>query len=680
MNITKEDFKNFNLLRVATVSPKIHLGNVRRNLDEIISYFPKFKEDNIDIAVFPELSLTGYTNGDLFFQNLLIEKAKHGILELVELSEELNTIIIVGYPFVLDSKLFNAAAVIFGGELCGIVLKTHLSNSREYYEERWFTSSREVDFNGYRLSDYGHHAIGNSMVFEVSKFFDNQYNSIKFGVEICEDLWAINPPSNDLALSGAEVIFNLSTSSELVGKSDFRRDLVRMQSAKTISAYVYCSSSSYESSTDMTFAGHNIIAENGKIIKESKRFDLNGSYIYTDIDLDVIRHDRRKNHTFARSVAPKTYMNHGSVFIEKDEEANENIENYVEIERIIARNPFVPQEINQKNQIIESIIDIQTNALISKLLKINKDIYSSKIVIGVSGGLDSTLALLVAKNAFDKLEIKSSNIYAITMPGFGTTDRTYNNALKLARYLSLTLLEIPIKDAVVQHFKDIEHDENDHNIVYENAQARERTQILMDYANKVGGIVIGTADLSEMAVGWCTFNADHISMYNINGGVPKTLVKEIVSYFAETVKLYNPENKEGFSEILNDIVTTEVSPELLPSDGKKIIQKTEDIIGPYELIDFFMFYILRYGFKPSKVLLYAEIAFAGEYDNETLKKWLKVFIKRFFSSQFKRNMMPDTVKIGSIALSPRGDWRMPSEVDYQMWLDDLEEEDYEINV
>lgn len=692
--LKKSDFNNFNFLRVATISPKIHLGNITKNVDEISSYFHRFKTDNIDIAVFPELTLTGYTIGDLIFQRIVLENAKKGLIDLISRTIELDTIIIVGLPFEHKNKIYNAAATIYKGELIGITIKTHLSNSKEYYEERWFTSARDLKKDDVILpKEFQNIGFGSNLIFEFERQveLDNIENikKITFGVEICEDLWAVNPPSNDMALSGAEVVFNLSTSSEVIGKADFRRDLVRMQSAKTFCAYVYCSSNSFESSTDLTFAGHNIIAENGRIIKENKRFDLDGSYMFADIDLDIIRHDRSKNHTFARS-KPNIESEVVNYLLQSYKEDRDEIESslnkIIGLERDIAKSPFVPISAIQGKRVVEDIIEIQTNALISKLKKINKDIHTSKIVIGVSGGLDSTLALLIAKMSFNKLGINSNNIYAITMPGFGTTSRTYNNALKLARYLSLTLLEIPIKDAVAVHFRDIEHDENDHNIVYENAQARERTQILMDYANKIGGIVLGTGDLSELALGWCTFNADHISMYNINGGVPKTLVKEIVSYFGKIENLnennFNESNFneiglkvkeiEKFAEIIKDIVDTEVSPELLPNDSDKISQKTEDIIGPYELIDFYMFYMLRYGFAPSKILLYAEIAFDGIYSKIELKKWLKVFITRFFANQYKRNLMPDTVKIGSIALSPRGDWRMPSELDFQIWLDDLE--------
>lgn len=685
--IKKSQFNNLNLLRVATISPKIHLGNISKNVSEISGYFDKLQQDNVDIAVFPELTLTGYTIGDLVFQRIILENAKKGLIELINRTKSLETIIIVGLPFEHRNKIFNAAATIHKGELIGLTIKTHLSNSKEYYEERWFTSARDMKKEE-MLSlpkEFQYASIGSNLIFEFERPIEvnneNTISKFNFGVEICEDLWAVNPPSNDMALSGAEVIFNLSTSSEVIGKANFRRDLVRMQSAKTFSAYVYCSSNSYESSTDLAFAGHNIIAENGRIVKENKRFDLNGSYMFADLDLDMLRHDRSKNHTFARS-KPNNECEIITSFVQinkelqiNDEINKDELNNVLKLEREIAKSPFVPNDAFQRKNVIEDILEIQSNALISKLIKINKDINTSKIVVGVSGGLDSTLALLIAKMSFDRLGIYSSNIYAITMPGFGTTSRTYNNAINLARYLSLTILEIPIKDAVEVHFRDIKHDENNHNIVYENAQARERTQILMDYANKVGGIVLGTGDLSELALGWCTYNADHISMYNVNGGVPKTLVKEIVRYFAEIENLEKIEfkvNDNKFTEIINDIVNTEVSPELLPNTSDKISQKTEDIIGPYELIDFYMFYLLRYGFAPSKILIYAEIAFEGLYTQIELKKWLKVFISRFFTNQYKRNLMPDTVKIGSIALSPRGDWRMPSELDFQMWLDDLE--------
>jgi len=671
---------DFNFIRVATVSPVIHLGNISQNVFEIQNLFEKLNQNNVNITVFPELTLTGYTIGDLIFQREILENSKLGILKLAKLSEEVNSILIVGLPLEINNRIFNAAAVIYNGEILGFVAKTYLSNSREYYEERWFATANDLT-EDYILLDGNKYIIGNDLVFSVINQNENNINNyLKFGIEICEDLWSIKPPSDDLALNGAELIFNLSTSSEVIGKSDYRRNLVKMQSAKTMSAYIYCSSNMYEASNDLTFAGHNIIVENGEILLESDKFNFEGEFNVVDIDLDIIRNERTKNHTFGRTKASKKAKE--IIFEYSGFEAQNNFL------RAVNKDVFFNLSTNS-DEFVKNVIEIQSNALISKLKKINKPVDSSKVVIGVSGGLDSTYALLITQIAFLKSGIDPKNIYAITMPGFGTSESTKSSAISLAQFLSNSLLEIPINQAVELHFRDLNYDKKSLNTVFENSQARERTQILMDFANSVNGIVIGTGDLSELAIGWCTYNADHVSMYNLNGGIPKTVIKYIIKYFSniENLKKYNILNStngpdetidlEKFCSLLNKISNTEVSPELLPLENGEITQKTEEIVGPYELIDFFLFYFVKYGFKPSKILFYSEIAFENLYDKSTLKKWLKIFLKRFFTSQYKRNLMPDTIKVFPIALSPRGDWRAPSELDFNNWLDELEQEELE---
>lgn len=668
---------DFNLIRVATVSPIIHLGNISQNVFEIQNTFEKLNQNNVNIAVFPELTLTGYTIGDLIFQREILENAKLGISKLAKLSEEVNSILIVGLPLEINNRIFNVAAVIYNGEILGFVPKTYLSNSREYYEERWFATTNDLT-DDFVLLDGNKYIIGNDLVFSIINQSENNINNyLKFGIEICEDLWSIKPPSDDLALNGAELIFNLSTSSEVMGKSDYRKNLVKMQSAKTMSAYIYCSSNMFEASNDLTFAGHNIIAENGEVLLESEKFNFDGEFNLVDIDLDVIRTERTKNHTFGRTKASKKSK---EIIFEYSGFDSQNLTPNT-IYRFVEKDVFFKFNSN-KDEFVKNIIDIQSNALISKLKKINNPIESSKVVIGVSGGLDSTYALLITQIAFLKAGIDPQNIFALTMPGLGTSEGTKSSALSLAQFLYNSLLEIPINQAVELHFRDLNYDQKSLNTVFENSQARERTQILMDFANNVNGIVIGTGDLSELAIGWCTYNADHVSMFNLNGGIPKTIIKFIIEYFSdvENLKKYDIiQNKddndyEKFCSLLNLIANTEVSPELLPLENGEITQKTEEIVGPYELIDFFLFYFVKYGFKPSKILFYSEIAFENIYDKTTLKKWLNIFLKRFFASQYKRNLMPDTIKVFPIALSPRGDWRAPSELDFNNWLEELEGE------
>ena len=610
---------------------------IKKQIDEAVN-------KNIQIISFPELSITGYTCGDLFNQDILIDKSYEGLKDLVDYSKDKMIVIIVGAPIKCENKLYNCAVVINNGKILGIVPKTYIPNYNEFYEMRWFKSSNDLKIKEINLFNEIV-PIGVDLIF-TSKLDDE----LKFGVEICEDVWSLYPKSNDYASSGASIIFNLSASNETIGKYDFRKELIKMQSVKTISGYVYSSSGINESSTDLLFSGSSLIYENGKLLSENNRFDFNSNLIYSDIDIKRLVNDRRKNTSFI-SNTDKEYRN--ICFT-----TSKN--NF--ISRKYSKYPFVPSNEEKREERCKEIINIQSSAL-AKRLK-HKNI--KKCVIGVSGGLDSTLAFLVIKKAFEKLKIDNKNIIAVTMPGFGTTNRTYENALDLIKINNATLKEIDIKKACLVHYSDIDQDINNHDITYENAQARERTKILMDIANKENALVIGTGDLSELALGWCTYNGDHMSMYSVNSSIPKTLVKYLVKYIADTDK----KNKK----VLYDILSTPISPELLPADEKgNIKQITEDKIGPYILHDFYLYHFFRYGASPKKIYMLAVNTFENEYSKEEILKWLKVFIKRFFTQQFKRSCMPDGVKVGSISLSPRGDLRMPSDASYNIWIKELEE-------
>lgn len=610
---------------------------IKKQIDEAVN-------KNIQIISFPELSITGYTCGDLFNQDILIDKSYEGLKDLVDYSKDKMIVIIVGSPIKCENKLYNCAVVINNGKILGIVPKTYIPNYNEFYEMRWFKSSNDLKIKEINLFNE-FVPIGVDLIF-TSKLDDE----LKFGVEICEDVWSLYPKSNDYASSGASIIFNLSASNETIGKYDFRKELIKMQSIKTISGYVYSSSGINESSTDLLFSGSSLIYENGKLLSENNRFDFNSNLIYSDIDIKRLVNDRRKNTSFI-SNTDKEYRN---IYFTT---SKNNL-----ISRKYSKYPFVPSNEDKREERCKEIINIQSSALAKRLKHTN----IKKCVIGVSGGLDSTLAFLVIKKAFEKLKIDNKNIIAVTMPGFGTTNRTYENALDLIKINNATLKEIDIKKACLVHYSDIDQDINNHDITYENAQARERTKILMDIANKENALVIGTGDLSELALGWCTYNGDHMSMYSVNSSIPKTLVKYLVKYIADTDK----KNKK----VLYDILSTPISPELLPADEKgNIKQITEDKIGPYILHDFYLYHFFRYGASPKKIYMLAVNTFENEYSKEEILKWLKVFIKRFFTQQFKRSCMPDGVKVGSISLSPRGDLRMPSDASYNIWIKELEE-------
>jgi NAD+ synthase (glutamine-hydrolysing) len=639
---------DFNIIRVAVASPEIRISDVNFNVSQIKKIISESKAKGSHIVLFPELSITGYSCGDLFFNNELQELALDGISEILNYSKEIDEIIIVGFPLLIESKLYNSSAVICKGKILGFPVKTYLPNNNEFYEKRWFNSAddlttKSVTFLGYEIP------IGNNLIFK------HENNSkFTFGVEICEDLWAVKPISSDLALQGANLILNLSASNELLGKKEYRKELIRNQSARTNSIYAYASASLWESTTDLVFSGHCLIYENGKLLAESERFSLNNLMIISDCDLDIITNEREKNATFLNKknlIEPQIIY-----FTFNETETNQ-------LHRNISQTPFIPKTAQEINAACSEIINMQASALARRLLQIG----ANKVVIGVSGGVDSTLALLVSYETFKKLNYDIKGIYGISMPGFGTTHRTKNNAQSLCEILKINYLLIPIENSTLQHFKDIDFNENQTTIVYENAQARRRTHILMDYANKINGIVVGTGDLSEIALGWSTYNADHISMYNVNASIPKTLIKTLIKWHAE--------NKFDIlaREILYDILDTPISPELLPSNNKdEINQETEKILGPYLLHDFFLYYGIRFGFNIKKLALYAEFAFQDLYDFETIKQTLKTFYKRFFQNQFKRSCFTDGVKIGTVALSPRGDWRMPSDADPSAFLEKIE--------
>lgn len=630
-------------LRVAVCTPNVRVADPGKNAEDILTSVQEACKEKISVLIFPELSLTGYTCGDLFFQKNLQEKAIAALFHLVEKSRDLSVLFAVGLPVVHKNKLYNCAAVICSGELLGLVPKTHLPNYSEFYERRHFSPGPK---NGTVLLRQKEYPFGTDQIFTC-----REMPEMRLGVEICEDLWVPVPPSSRHAMMGATVIANLSASDETISKAAYRRMLVSSQSSKLVAAYLYADAGFGESTTDMVFAGHNIISENGRILAESKLFSK--GIIFQDIDLQLLTQER---------IHQSTYLD----FPEKSETATYK-ETYFSLTfddvltiREITPYPFVPSDTAERDRRCEEILAIQSTGLATRLAHTGiKD-----VVIGMSGGLDSTLAYLVTIRAFKMLSLPLSGIHAVTMPGFGTTTRTYDNACNLSQAFGTSFQEIPIGDAVIQHFKDIGHDENVYDVTYENSQARERTQILMDLANQCGGLVIGTGDLSELALGWATYNGDHMSMYGVNCSVPKTLVRHLVAYAASI-------SEKNIADVLLDVFDTPVSPELLPHDNDQISQVTEDLVGPYALHDFFLYYFVRYGFTPDKLFDLAVIAFSLTYDNDTIRKWLKVFIRRFFSQQFKRSCLPDGPKVGSVTLSPRADWRMPSDASSQAWLEDL---------
>ncbi len=636
--------------RVAVGRPNLVLGDITANTQSIIDLYDQALTDQADLILMPELTVTGYTMADLFHQKALLDDSLKALDMLTKHTTGKHTILVVGLPLEIDNAIYNCGAVLYQGQILGIVPKSYLPTYNEYYETRWFAKASHLMDKQILLLDQII-PIGTDLIFT-----NTGDTALSFGVEICEDLWAPIPPSTYQGLQGALVLLNLSASNELIAKSDYRRSLVAGQSARLMSAYLYCSSGFGESSTDLTFGGHSIIAENGSIRNESDRFSLNKSYLFTDIDLDKLIYDRIHSNTYREcKTESSTFLCRKIGF----KQANST----KEIMDKIDPHPFVPSNSHRREERCREIFSIQTSALAKRLTHIGHP----KAIIGISGGLDSTLALLVTVKTFDLLKRDRKDIIGVTMPGFGTTDRTYNNALELMKALHITILEIPIAKAVTQHFIDIDHDPNLHDITYENSQARERTQLLMDLSNKYGGIVIGTGDLSELALGWATFNGDHMSMYGVNSSIPKTLVR----YLVEWVSI-NEESKKA-KEILADILHTPVSPELLPptSDGN-IAQKTEEVVGPYELHDFYLYYMLRFGFSPEKIYGLAVNAFEKKYDSLTILNWMEVFYKRFFAQQFKRSTLPDGPKVGSICLSPRGDLRMPSDSTGRLWLSRIE--------
>jgi NAD+ synthase (glutamine-hydrolysing) len=644
-NLFAMDINRFGFIRVAAASPKVKVADCDYNVSEIKSMINEAIRDHVQILCFPELCITSSTCADLFFQTTLQKKAISSLMNLTDFMRDKSSIIvIVGLPLQVKNSLYNVAAVISDEGVLGFVPKIFISNSDRFYGERWFVS-------GEMLTDFIVEIHGENIpIAPGGTIFQTPFGN--FGVEICEDLWMPIPPSSYLAMQGADIIFNLSASSELVGKNNYLKSLILQQSGRCLSAYVYSSAGNGESTTDLVFSGACFIAENATMLAEGKRFSLENEMIVADIDIDALRNDRIKNSNY---------------FIQKEKSCNEIICHVGPISvpfmyREINPHPFIPSK-SFENENLSEVFNIQVHGLIKRLQHTG----IRKVVIGVSGGLDSTLAFLVATKSFDILGIPRENIYGITMAGFGTTERTYKNAVMLIQSVGATLKEIPIVDSVKQHFKDIEFDEKDHSVTFENAQARERTQILMDYANMIGGLVVGTSTLSELALGWTTYNGDHMSMYSINAGVPKTLVKSLVRWIAET------QMEGSIREILNNILATPFSPELLPADEKgEIIQKTEDVVGPYELHDFFLYRMFRYGDDPKRIVFLAGQAFKNKYSTEEIVKWLKVFYKRFFSQQFKRSCLPDGPKVGSVNLSPRSDWRMPSDAEVKIWLEQLE--------
>lgn len=629
-------------VKIACATPELKVADCDFNTDKIIELVQNACDRGVKIICFPELSITGYTCGDLFLQNALIESAKENLLRLMEETKQLDIVVIVGLPVEYHNKLYNCGAVIYRGRLLGLVPKTHIPNYGEFYEMRHFTSGADLDIYNFEFVKKQYLALMANQVFQVTP-------ELTFGIEICEDLWTADTPSVKLAQNGANLIFNLSASDEIIGKADYRRTIIKAKSGSLLCAYAYADAGVGESTQDMTFAGHNIIAENGSILAESKLFESG----LTIADIDV-----------SRLVSEKRRMN---TFQSKEIEDFNSVEVHLpltetKLERYISPLPFVPSDRVVLDGRCEEILKIQAVGLATRL----KHIGCKTAVVGLSGGLDSTLALIVMTHAFDMLGLDRSGILAVTMPCFGTTDRTYTNACRLAEAYGAELKEIDIKESVRQHFKDIGQDESNHDVVYENGQARERTQILMDIANQRNGIVIGTGDLSELALGWATYNGDHMSMYAVNASVPKTLVRYLVAYEAG-------HTETTLQTVLQDILDTPVSPELLPPDETgNIAQKTEDLVGPYELHDFFLYYMLRFGCKPSKIFRMAKHAFSGKYSDDMILKWEKKFYWRFFSQHFKRSCLPDGPKVGSVTLSPRGDFRMPSDACANIWLKELE--------
>ena len=637
----------YGFINVAAAVPAVKVADTLYNVEETKRMMADADAQNVEIICFPELGLTSYSCQDLFDQQLLIEEAEQALISLLNDTRKLDVIAIVGLPVQAGGLLLNCAAVIQHGVVLGIVPKTYLPNYGEFYEKRWFASAQD-------LHDTEIYLAGSPVMLSAMPKLFQTADGVKFGVEICEDVWAPIPPSNQLSLAGADIIFNLSASDELIGKHNYLRSLLAQQSARTISGYVYASCGFGESTQDVVYGGNAMIFENGRVLSEGERFSFQPQLQVAQIDVERLRSERRRNTTFinaqrrataqlvnARPTSPREFL----------------------LTRQIDPHPFIPKSIDMQ-QSCEEILNIQVAGLAKRLMHTN----SQRVILGISGGLDSTLALLICVKTFDKLGFDRKGIVGVTMPGFGTTDRTHDNAVSLMRSLGITDYEINIAKSVTQHFEDIGHNPAVHDVTYENSQARERTQILMDLSNRLGGLVVGTGDLSELALGWATYNGDHMSMYGVNAGVPKTLIKYLVTYVAMN-------DVDATSKAtLFDVIDTPISPELIPADANgNIKQKTEDLVGPYELHDFFLYYMLRFGFRPAKLFIMARHAFAGVYDDAVIKKWLTTFCRRFFAQQFKRSCLPDGPKVGSVSLSPRGDWRMPSDAVSTIWLKECEE-------
>lgn len=652
---------NFGFVRVAAAVPAVKVADVKYNVEQIKNIILDAEKQHVDVVVFPELCITGYSCQDLFYQKLLLKQAENAVKELIEFTCGKKVVAIVGVPVDTGKILLNCAAVIYNGWFDGLVAKNYLPNYGEFYEKRWFAS----------VQDYAEenpiHYAGHDVELSKKPHLFQLRSGARFGIEICEDLWAPVPPSNHLALAGADIIFNQSASDELIGKHDYLKSLVAQQSARTISAYVYSSCGFGESTQDVVYGGNAMIYENGTLLAEGERFSFEPQLVISEVDVERLRAERMRNTTFvnAQGTEPEALC----TLLDQDDDttASEQMADILKF-RTVDAHPFIPKSENMQRS-CEEIFNIQVAGLAKRLVQT----CSKTAIIGISGGLDSTLALLVCVKTFDKLGYDRKGIVGVTMPGFGTTDRTYNNAISLMQSLGVTIREINIAKAVMQHFEDIGHDPSVHDVAYENSQARERTQILMDLTNELGGLVIGTGDLSELALGWATYNGDHMSMYGVNASIPKTLIRYLVNYVAESGV------DEKSRATLLDIIDTPISPELIPADDEgNIKQKTEDLVGPYELHDFFLYYVLRFGFSPKKIFALAKHAFQNtsstpSYSDVTIKKWLTTFYRRFFNQQFKRSCLPDGPKVGSVSLSPRGDWRMPSDASSALWLAECEE-------
>lgn len=637
---------NYGFVKVAAAIPHVKVADCFYNIKQIEKLIRKAENENVQLIAFPELSVTAYTCMDLFAQRTLLQNAEKTLLNLIQQTEKLRILCIIGIPLRMENRLVNVAVVFQKGKILGIVPKNYLPNYKEFQEQRWFTPAHMLTANTITFGDK-EYTIGSNLIFKAG--------DVQIGVEICEDLWVPIPPSSLLSMQGANIIVNLSASNELIGKHHYLRQLICQQSARCIAGYVYASAGFGESSTDLVFAGNGIIAENGNILNESARFSMKEQLIISEIDIENLENDRLQNTSFMQGISTSPVESPQIISFELPETMQS-------LSRSINPHPFIPSG-NALKERCEEIVQIQVAGLAKRIVHT----HAQTAIIGISGGLDSTLALLVTVMTFDALQIPRKQIIGITMPGFGTTGRTYNNAVNLIHSLGVTFREVSIKEACLQHFKDIQHDPSVHNTTYENSQARERTQLLMDIANQENGLVIGTGDLSELALGWATYNGDHMSMYGVNSSIPKTLVKYLVEWVA------HHKVDEASKHTLLDIADTPISPELIPADENgNIKQKTEDLVGPYELHDFFLYHFLRYGATPSKIYYLAQQAFDHAYNKETIKKWLSIFFHRFFQQQFKRSCLPDGPKVGSVSLSPRGDWRMPSDAMATLWLEEID--------